>query len=366
MKIGSLTLDSGSPCRIVAELGTSHNGSLDRAFRLVDAAAEAGADAVKLQFVIADEILHPLTGEVELPGGKVHLYERFKTLEKPPEFYREIKTYAESNGLLFLCTPFGIESARILKSLGCPVLKIASPELNHVPLLRKAASYGLPLILSTGVSTLGDIERALRITGRNVVLLHCVTAYPAPEEEYNLRLIPNLRNIFFVSVGLSDHSRDPVLVPAAAAALGASLVEKHFTLSRNGDGLDDPIALLPEEFHRMVEAIRRAERMEWNELSAWLEDEYGKVRLEEVLGTGSKVLAPSERDSYGRTNRSIHALRNLEADEKLSRENIAVLRTEKNLEAGLEPAFWDKVLGKRTCRSVPSGKGIAWGDLLHE
>jgi len=360
----------GNSCLIVAELGTGHEGDLKHAHRLVDAASEAGADAVKLQLVIAEEILHPLTGHVELPGGKVPLYERFRALEQEPEFYAAVKSYAEGKGLLFLCTPFGLRSARILRNLGCGALKIASPELNHVPLLQEVASYDLPLILSTGVSTLGDIERALRIVRRKkrqpVILLHCITAYPAPEEEYNLRVIPHLARIFSAPTGLSDHSIDPVLVPAAAVGLGACLVEKHFTLAKQGDGLDDPIALTPEEFSRMVEAIRAAESRPWDELCERLGSDCGAGRLEKVLGTGEKVLAPSEKDNYGRSNRSLHAVRSLKIGDRLSSENVAVLRTEKNLSPGLGPELLETVLGKRLVKPIEEGEGVAWEHLLSE
>ena len=366
----AVNAEKARPCLIVAELGTGHNGDLDHAFRLVNAAAEAGADAVKLQLVIAEEILHPLTGDVELPGGKVPLFDRFEALEREPEFYGQIKSYTEGKGLMFLCTPFGLRSARILRDLGCRALKIASPELNHVPLLLEIASYGIPLIVSTGVSTLGDIERAVHILRREkqgqLTLLHCVTAYPAPEEDYNLKVIPNLAAIFSVPVGLSDHSVDPVLVPAAAAGLGACLVEKHFTLKKRGDGLDDPIALTPGEFSRMVEAVRAAENQPWDELCRRLRRDYGAERLKKVLGTGKKELAPSEMANYGRTNRSLHALKDMTIGEKLSPENVAVLRTEKNLSPGLGPEYLATVLGKRLIRPIAEGQGVAWKHLLSE
>lgn len=276
------------PALIVAELGTGHGGELDRAFEMIDAAADAGADCAKFQLVIADEILHPLTGAVDLPGGSISLYERFKELERDGGFYRKIKDYTESRDLHFLCSPFGIHSARILHSLGCEAIKIASPELNHLPLIKEVSSYKLPLILSTGVSTLSDIERAVGVAGGMITLLHCITQYPAPEEEYNLRLIPNLSAIFGVSVGVSDHSLDSVLVPAASVGLGARIVEKHFTLSHDSGGLDDPIALTPSAFSEMVSAVRRAEQMSLRQVNEWLVGQFGKERVEKVLGSGKK------------------------------------------------------------------------------
>ncbi|HTP59750.1 MAG TPA: N-acetylneuraminate synthase family protein, partial [Spirochaetia bacterium] len=163
---GARPVGSGAPCLVIAELGTSHQGDLDAARRLIDAAARAGAECIKFQLVHAGEILHPRSGLVDLPTGRVALYQTFKALERDLSFYRALKKHTEEAGALFLCTPFGIESARELRSLGVLALKVASPELNHVPLLREAASYGLPLFLSSGVSTLADIENALAITGR--------------------------------------------------------------------------------------------------------------------------------------------------------------------------------------------------------
>ncbi|GAH56234.1 unnamed protein product, partial [marine sediment metagenome] len=216
MIIGERKIGFGAPCLIVAELGSAHLGDLERAYQLIDSAADAGADCVKFQLIIADEIVHPRTGVIDLPGGKIPVYQRFKKLERGVEFYAEIKEYAEKRGAIFLCSAFGIESARLLRSLNIQAIKIASPELNHYPLLEEVAGYNVPLILSTGVSTLGDIEKALAVTcstSGKTILLHCVTSYPAPEDDYNLKLIPNLSALFGTTVGVSDHSKDPLLIP---------------------------------------------------------------------------------------------------------------------------------------------------------
>ena len=186
----------GAPCLVIAELGTSHQGDPGRARALIDAAADAGADCIKFQLVHAEEILHPLSGIVDLPTGKVALYEQFKALERNVDFYAALKAATEARGALFLCSPFGIRSARELRSLGVRALKIASPELNHLPAAGGGGSYGLPLFLSSGVSTLGDIERALQSVGRrNTVLMHCITSYPAPEEQYNVSVLASLRAV---------------------------------------------------------------------------------------------------------------------------------------------------------------------------
>jgi sialic acid synthase SpsE len=362
---GSRRIGAGYPCLLIAELGTSHQGDLDRARRLIDAAVQAGADCVKFQLVHAGEILHPRSGVVELPTGKIALYEHFKAMERGMGFYAALKEHTEKNGALFLCSPFGVGSARELKDLGVQALKIASPELNHFPLLKEAASYGLPLFLSSGVSTAGDIERALSVTGRtDTVLLHCITSYPAPEEQYNVALVRSLRALFGVETGLSDHSLDPALVPALAVLCGACAVEKHFTFSREGTGLDDPIALEPSAFKRMVAAIRRVEKEGALESRSRLEVEYGAERVAAVLGSGVKQLAASERANYGRTNRSLHAAREIPAGSTIVERDVAILRTEKVLRPGLGPEFMDLVVGACARRRIPDGEGIEWEDIV--
>jgi N-acetylneuraminate synthase len=361
---------------VIAEIGTAHGGDVAKGAELIAAAAEAGADCVKFQHVIAEEIIHPATGLVPLPGGSIPLFERFKALQTSPDFLLGMMEEAERRSVVFLCTPFGIQSARDLRRLGVRAMKVASPELNHLPLLAELASYGLPTILSTGVSRLTDIETATSVfhdlpdtPGYRInpvgqlALLHCVTAYPAPEEEYNLRLLPLLSGIFGCAVGVSDHSMDPVLVPVLAVAMGGSIVEKHICLSRSGDGLDDPIALPPDAFASMVGALRAAVQ---DGTAATLEAmalTYGPARVEAVLGTGIKVLAASETANYERTTRSIHASRPIQQGEVFGTHNLAILRTEKVLRPGLHPALMPQVEGRLAAREIPDGEGVEWADL---
>jgi sialic acid synthase SpsE len=364
MRIGSRKIGNGNPCFIVAEAGSAHQGELSRAFALIDTAAGARADCVKFQVIFADEIVHPKTGSIDLPGGKTAIYERFRELERDRSFYAELKGYTEKRGLEFLCSAFGMKSARLLRELAVSAIKIASPELNHFPLLRELAGYGFPLIISTGVSTLADIERALIAAGSQTVLLHCVTAYPAAEEEYNLRVLPNLRAVFGLPVGVSDHSRDPLLVPGLAVMNGACIVEKHLALSREDGGLDDPIALDPEAFARMVQGIRRIEGMRLEEARSWLEQDYGPERVEAVLGDGIKRLAPSEQKFYLTTNRSLHALYEIRAGQPIQAGQVCIVRSESNLRPGLGPEYLELVVGRTAQRTIPEGEGITWEDLL--
>ncbi len=331
---------------------------------MIDAASCAGAGCVKFQIVYTDEILHPNTGEVPLPGGNIRLYDRFKQLEMPPDFFREMKEYTEQKGLIFLCTPFGIKSARELYALHPGMIKIASPELNYFKLLEEVSSYKTPAILSSGVSALGDIEKALSFFDRNkVCLLHCVTSYPAPEKEYNLRVLQSLSSVFGVSVGISDHSLDPELVPVLGTIMGASVLEKHFCLSRNDPGLDDPIALEARDFAKMAEAVRRVSAQGPEQSLNEMIQKHGADAVSSILGNGVKNLASSEQNNYERTRRSIHALREIKKGEIIRGDMIASLRTEKKLKVGLHPEWEDKIAGKTASRGIPSGEGITFDDI---
>jgi len=353
---------------VIAELGTSHGADPVKAGELIEAASEAGADCIKFQIVYAREILHPNTGEVLLPGGKIRLYDRFRELELKPGFFADMKERVEKKGLLFLCTPFGLESARELMELRPKCVKIASPELNFSALLREVASYRLPILLSTGVSKLADIEEALSIMeeahgGAPLCLLHCVTSYPAPETDYNLRVLKSLSSVLGVPVGISDHSLDPFLVPVLGSAMGAAVIEKHFCLSRDDPGLDDPIALPPDSFGQMVKALREAEKAGADVTLDAMCRERGRELVEGILGDGVKRLAPSEKANYERTNRSIHALRDIHEGEIIERDMIASLRTEKILRPGLPPIWEEKIIGRKAGNFIPAGEGIRFEDL---
>ncbi len=356
---------------IVAEIGTAHGGDLDKARDLIAAAANAGADTAKFQWVIADEILHPATGEVELPGGSIPLYERFRELERDSRFYAALRDYCRELDIEFLCTAFGSRSATGLIELGVRRFKVASPELNHLPLLHQLDRRKHRVVLSTGVSLLADIERSVACFAKaELTLLHCITAYPAPEREYNLSVIGGLSSVFGVPVGVSDHSLDPVLVPTMATILGARLIEKHIRPSHSADGLDDPIALSPREFARMCARVHTSsDRLATGSSSVdaeieTLKSEFGRERVKEVLGNGVKRLAASEVKNYGRSNRSLHALVHLTAGTAISRENTALLRTEHFLRPGMPPHQAEQMYGAVLIRDVPAGEGVTCEDLV--
>ena len=369
-----------SNVNIIAEIGTSHEGSLEKARLLVDAAADSGADTIKFQWVYADEILHPDTGFVKLPTGNIRLYDRFKQLECPPAFYKEMLDYVHSKGCKFCCSPFGLRSLAELLELKPDYVKIASPELNHFPMLKALAEYRkkvgaaqVPVILSSGVSKLEDIKKAIDIVKTdNVALLHCITSYPAPENEYNLKVIETLAAQFGIECGVSDHSLDPVLVPVLSVACGGSVIEKHITLSRKTAGLDDPVALEPEQFALMVHTVHQTEasfrhygpELGLSRTKEQLSEQFGSERVESVLGDGVKRLAPAEEANYGRTNRSLHFMHDMKKGVVIGEGDVAVLRTEKVLTPGLTPDWLEKVVGARLSRDVTSGAGVQKEDLL--
>ncbi len=383
---------------LIAEVGSSHGGSIDSAKRLLDEIAHAGFDCAKFQWIIADEILHPRSGTVHLPGGPVALYDRFRTLERAPEFYAQLKHLCEERSITFLCTVFGPESLRMLLELDVQAIKIASPELNYTSLLRLAAEASTSLFVSTGVSTLFDIAEAAAVLepAKALTFLHCVTSYPTPEEDYNLGVLQPLSTVTGRRWGVSDHTTDALAVPLVSAALGAEALEKHVTLSPAGEGLDDPIALAPEDFRLMVSAVRdltggdssvdrhdsstervhasaeqeyartRSQHVSHNrgEMLAAAEDRLGRERVRSILGDGVKRLAEAERGNYGRTNRSIHARTGIPEGAEITGDTICIVRTERELAPGLHPRYEDLVIGSKARRSIEAGEGIGWEAII--
>lgn len=369
--IGNKVFSSKHPL-IIAEIGTSHGGDIHKAFEMIDNAVWAGSDAVKFQIVYADEILHPNSGYVKLPEGDVLLYDRFKLLEKPLYFYAEIADYARKKGVMFSASVFGEHSFQDLLSLQPDFFKVASPELNYHSLIIDIAKCNVPLILSTGVSRLSDIESAIeavRSVAPNLPLaiLHCITSYPAPESEYNISLIENLSKIFGVSVGLSDHSLHPFFIPSLSLVFSSSIIEKHICSSRNAKGLDDKIALEPSDFKLMCESLREVEGKTKEEIIAYLiKKGISEKSIFEAIGNGVKFLAPSELRNYERTNRSIHYVHDMTAGTPIRKEDICIVRTEKVLSVGLPPKMTDTVLNSILQRDVKAGEGLQFNDIIQK
>ncbi|MGP1438852.1 MAG: N-acetylneuraminate synthase family protein [Treponema sp.] len=357
---------------IIAEIGTSHMGDIHRAFEMIDNAAWAGCDAVKFQIVYADEILHPNSGYVRLPQGDVILYDRFKLLELPSYFYAELADYARKKNVMFSASVFGEQSFQDLLNLQPDFFKVASPELNYHTLIKSIAKCNIPLILSTGVSRLSDIESAIEAVrsvapNLSLAILHCITSYPAPESEYNISLIENLSNIFGISVGLSDHSLHPFFIPALSLGFSSSIIEKHICKCRNEKGLDDKIALEPKDFKLMCETIREVEGRNREEIITYLINNGIKEKsIFEAIGTGVKFLAPSELNNYERTNRSLHYVHDMKAGSSIKKEDICIVRTEKVLSVGLPPKMTDVVLNAILQHDVKAGEGVQFDDIIQK
>jgi len=336
----------GQPCFIIAEAGVNHNGQLKLAHDLVDAAANAGADAVKFQTWITEKVVKPGARkahyqQVQCPDESDQ-FALIKPLELRFEWHGELKQHAEERGLVFLSTADEIESARFLCTLGVPAVKIGSAELTNLPFLRQLGGLGKPLILSTGMGTLEDVRRAVEaIHSRATVplaLLHCVSAYPAPEEEMNLRCLTTLRREFDVPVGLSDHTMNS-LAATAAVGLGMDILEKHITLDHALPGPDHSASSEPDEFAELVRTVRKVESM---------------------LGTGVKAPASSEMGTRAAVLRTLLYARDFPAGHMLVDEDMESLRCGLH---GLPPEAATCLTGKVLRRAVQAGSPVGDNDL---
>lgn len=320
---------------IIAEAGVNHNGELELAKKLVDIAVESGADAVKFQTFKAEEIVSKFADMAEYQkknmGMEESQLEMIKRLELRYEDFEYLKMYCDKRGIVFMSTPFDIDSARFLKHLGMEIFKISSGEITNYPLLKEIGSYKSKIILSTGMANLGEIEYALDVLMENgtkredITVLHCNTEYPTPFEDVNLRAMITIKEAFKVDVGYSDHTLG-IEVPIAAVALGAKVIEKHFTLDRNLPGPDHKASLEPNELKSMVESIRNVEK---------------------ALGSGIKKPSKSEIKNIVIARKSIVAKRNIKKGEIFTEENITTKRPAK----GLPPTMWNKILGRKATRN---------------
>jgi N,N'-diacetyllegionaminate synthase len=330
----------GEPCYVIAEAGANHNRDLGMAKELIDVAADAGADAVKFQTYTGSGLYSSKTPRFEYLQDERSPAELLDSLALPREWQAELAEYAGSRGISFFSTPFDDEAVDGLAALGVPAMKVASFELVDLPLIGRVAAVGVPVILSTGMATYGEIEDALdavaRTGNRDVALLRCASVYPAPAEIMNLRAMATMRDAFGVPVGLSDHTTG-IAVPTAAAALGAQLIEKHFTLSRELEGPDHPFALEPDELRAMVAAVRD---------------------VEVALGNG-RVEGPSDLESvemYRLARRSVVAASSISAGTTITREML----TTKRPGYGVKPKFIDALVGRVARVDIEEDDVITW------
>lgn len=315
---------------IIAEAGVNHNGSIELAFGLIEAAKDAGADAVKFQSFKADSLLSKNSIKAEYQKKNTDAnesqYEMIKKLELSTGDHYKLLEHCKKNQIQFLSSPFDLNSIDLLDELSLEIIKIPSGEIINLPYLRKIGKLNKSVILSTGMSDLGEIEDAINILLENgtarekLIVLHCNTEYPTPFEDVNLKAMLTMKNAFNVKVGYSDHTNG-IEVPIAAVALGAEVIEKHFTLDRTMEGPDHKASLEPNELKQMVDAIRN---------------------IEKSLGNGIKEPSPSEIKNKCIARKSIVAIKRIVKGELFTEENIGIKRPGN----GISPIRWDEVIGK--------------------
>lgn len=318
---------------IIAEAGVNHNGSMELAKKLIDAAVYAGVDAVKFQSFKADKLASKNSVkakyQIENTGNAEETqYEMLKKLELSYEDHIELKNYCLEKNILFLSSAFDLDSIDVLEELKIPLYKVPSGEINNVPYLRKIARTGKPVIISTGMCEMEEIQFSvdtLKEAGcKDITILHCNTEYPTPMKDVNLKAMNHIKDVFKVKVGYSDHTLG-IEIPTAAVALGAEVIEKHFTLDKTMEGPDHVASLEPEELKAMVEAIRN---------------------IEAALGTGVKAPSKSEVKNKEIARKSIVARIPIKAGEELTEDNLIIKRPGN----GLSPMMWDKVIGTKASK----------------
>lgn len=369
LTIGDKKIGDGHPTFIIAEAGSNHDRKLAQAKKLIDVAKSARADAIKFQFFNANSLYPENVGKIPIGSATTDFFELLKKNEVPKKWLIILKEYAEKKNLVFLCSCFDEESADFLDDIGILAHKIASFELNHIPLIRHIAKKEKPMIISTGLSLLGEIEETLQVCEsntkkNNIVLLHCVSAYPTPVNQCNLNVIKTLKTVFEIPIGYSDHTIDPISAPIAAVASGANIIEKHFTLSRNLPGPDHSFALEPDEIKRMVDLIKTCEASP--DRLKFAEDMIGRQKMKKLMGSGKKIIVLAEKPLYPNDKRSIHAIQNIKKGEPLLKSNMQVLRSERNLVPGIHPRYFEIILGKVATKDICYGEGISWNMLLSE
>ena len=346
MKLGKREVGLGCKPYFIAEMSGNHNHSLERAFEIIDAIADSGADALKIQTYTADTMTIDYDKDEFFISDKNNLwqgsslYELYKIAMTPWEWHAPLKERCEKLGLDFFSTPFDATSTDFLEKLNVPFYKVASFENNDIPLIKKIAQKKKPIIMSTGMANQAEIFEAIQCMKDNgcndIILLKCTSAYPATAKDANLRTIQNLRETFGVEVGLSDHTMGSA-VPIAAVALGACVIEKHFTLKRSDGGVDSAFSMEPHEFKSMIQDVT----------SAW-----------EAIGHVHYGLTETEKKSKT-YRRSIYVTKDVKAGDTLTQENIRVIRPG----LGLEPKYYETVLGKKAKESYKKGTALSWDKI---
>ena len=316
---------------IIAEAGVNHNGSFALACKLVDAAKEAGVDCIKFQTFKSENLVSRTAKKAEYQKkttGDSSQQDMLKKLELSFDEFLNLKSYCEKVGICFLSTPFDFDSIEFLNSIDMPFWKIPSGEVTNLPYLLALAKTGKPVVMSTGMCTLQEIRDAIDVLQANgikeIKLLHCNTEYPTPFEDVNLKAMQAMHDEFHLEVGYSDHTKG-IEVPIAAVALGATIIEKHFTLDRNMEGPDHKASLEPQELAEMVCCIRN---------------------IEKALGSGDKMPSPSEKKNIAVARKSIVAKSKIKAGDTLTEENITVKRPG----TGISPMKWFEVLGTKAVK----------------
>jgi N-acetylneuraminate synthase/N,N'-diacetyllegionaminate synthase len=333
---------------IIAEAGVNHNGDLDMARKLIDAAADAGADIVKFQTFNPEKLVSAAAKKAEYQvtntgDAAESQLDMLRRLMLSQQAHDELIAYAKSREIQFFSTAFDLESLEFLNKLNLPLFKIPSGEATNYPYLRQMASYGKPVILSTGMCTIGEVEQAVQVLidggllREQITVLHCNTEYPTPMQDVNLRAMVNLGKALGVAYGYSDHTLG-IEIPIAAVALGAVCIEKHFTLDKTLPGPDHVASLEPHELKQMVSAIRN---------------------VEAALGNGIKAPSASERKNVGIARKSIHAARALAAGETLTEDTLEMLRPGD----GLSPMLLPQLLGRTVAHALPAGHKLTWSDF---
>lgn len=344
LTIAGRKIGQGQPPFVIAELSGNHNGDIGRAKQLMRAAKDAGADAVKLQTYTADTITISHDGpEFWITGGLWHnrsLHDLYREAHTPWEWHPELFQLGRDLGIPVFSSPFDETAVDFLEELGTPAYKVASFELIDLPLIRKMASTGKPMIMSTGLGSLGEISEAIEAARgagcKELAVLHCVSAYPSPVEEANVRTMTHLAEAFDVVVGLSDHSPGSA-VPAAAVALGASVVEKHMTLARADGGPDSVFSLEPDEFREMAETCRLVQKA------------VGRVSYETTESEKGNLIF----------RRSLYVVADIAAGEEFTASNVRSIRPGK----GLPPKHLPQVLGRVARRAIKRGTALSWTDV---